>query len=361
MSDLNLTAKTAATLDTNTFIGTVVTWDFGIGKNHDFVSVPRPEFVDLLNRCGYVPADVGLLPVDLEDALERARGVGWGAAFTLQKLQAEKGTPASYGVMKTDVSVEDAKGVVGARVRVVNGSVDVVAPVSGDLDVDCESVAHRVVKFVNELQETAVNRDLSVVLLNIVKKLGGVSMRHNSGGAYFLHNSDETQRFIALLEGIEQLTTGQPRDRQFYAHITVLRGDKRNVDTWHRNTTLAFDQELEALAAELTDMSTRDNVRDGTWDKKKVECTSLVLRANKFAGILQGELERIRKVCTELETKFGRAQDNARAAALGAKAAFAALDEVAAPEPPPPAPTAPAKPPVKAKPTLNPLKAFEGL
>jgi len=327
-SAVNQTPAAAANIVSDSTIGTVVTWDFGVGKNHDFVRVERGDIVRLLVEAGYAPSEVGFEDLSVEEALDRCRGVGWGANVKLVRLQAEKGCPASYGVMKTKVGVENAVGEVGARIRIVNGQAEVCAPLAGDPDPDCMLVADKVLAHANDLSTYAVNRDLGITLLLIVRELGGISMRHNSGGAYYLPNSDEANRFIQLLDGIEKLTAHKDRLEQFFAHVTVLNNDPRNVATWHRNTTLSFDLELQKLADELTDMQARDNVRDGTWDKKKSTCVGLVLRANKYADILQGELSRITKAVTALEAEFGKAQDVARATADGAKAVFDKLGDV---------------------------------
>lgn len=364
MSNVNLTAKQAKSLAPENLIGSVVTWDFGIGKKADACSVPRADFESLLLRLGFSPSDVGLEMLTEEEALERARTLGWGSRIKVVRLQAEKGMPASFGVMRTHLDgVEDASASVGARVRLaLGGKVEVAPPLIGKLDQECESIAEKVVEFANNLATKAVNRDISNVLLNIVRSMGAIPMRHNTGGAYFMPMGQKTDSFIALLEGLEAMTVQKPRDEQFYAHITVLRGDQRNVNTWHRNTTLAFDLELVALAEELKNMESRDNVRDGTWDKKKMECTGLVLRAKQYAGLLQGEHSRIEKLCVELEAKFGKAQDAARATALGAKAAFDKFQEAPAPAPTP-APAvqpAPAVEPQRRR-KVDPRKAFAGL
>jgi hypothetical protein len=363
MSAVNLSAKQAKALAPENFIGSVVTWDFGIGKKADACSVPRAQFEQLLRSLGFDPLELGLEQLTEEDALERARTLGWGSAVKVVRLHAEKGMPASFGVMRTKHREEDAEALVGARIRLaMGGNVEVAPPLQGDLDPECAAIAERVVEFARNLASQAVNRDISTVLLNIVRDIGAISMRHNTGGAYFLPLSSRSDSFIQLLEGLEQMTVQKARDEQFYAHVTVLRGDQRNVNTWHRNTTLAFDLELSALAEQLKDMESRDNVRDGTWDKKKVECTGLVLRAKLYSGLLQTEFGRIEKLCRDLEHKFGNAQDAARATALGAAAAFSKLDEPAAPAPTPakPAPLAtPAAPATRRK--LNPRRAFDGL
>lgn len=360
MSDVNLSAKSAAKLTASSFLGTVVTWDFGLGKKADSVTVPRAKLVEALQASGYDPVSVGLLPVSTEDALERARTLGWGAGIRVNRLQAEKGTPASYGVMKTAVGLEDAIGTVGARIRIaMGGRIEVAEPLNSDYDSTCRDVAHKVVNFAEMLQGSAVNRDLSDLLLFIVKDIGAISMRHNSGGAYFLASTPESERFVKLLDTIETLTAHLPLEERFFAHITVIRGDQRNIATWHRNTTLAFDQEIARLAGELTDMAARDNVRDGTWDKKKTECTGLMLRAGKFAGVLSDQLARINAAIGILEQQFGSAQNNARAVALGAKAVFATFEE-AKPAPvaaPPVAEPAPAMRRVR----KDPRKVFESL
>lgn len=362
MSNVNLSAKQAKGLAPENLIGSVVTWDFGIGKKADACSVPRADFESLLLRLGYSPSEVGLEMLSEEDALERARTLGWGAKIKVVRLQAEKGMPASFGVMRTHLmGEEDAAAVVGARVRLaMGGKIEVAPPLQGTLDAECADIAEKVVEFAHNLASKAVNRDISNVLLNIVRDMGAIPMRHNTGGAYFMSVGKKTDTFIALLEGLESLTRAKARDEQFYAHITVLRGDQRNVNTWHRNTTLAFDLELVALAEELKNMETRDNVRDGTWDKKKTECTGLVLRAKQYAGLLQGEFSRIEKLCLDLEAKFGKAQDAARTTALGAKAAFDKLQD--APTPAPAAPPAPAPAPApQRRRKVDPRKAFAGL
>ncbi len=363
---VNLSAKQAKHVTPENLLGSVVTWDFGIGKKADACSVPRAEFEQLLTSLGYNPSELGLEMLTEEDALERARTLGWGARIKVVRLQAEKGMPASFGVMRTHLDgVEDASANVGARIRLaMGGKIEIAPPLIGRLDPECVAIAEKVVEFATNLATRAVNRDLSNVLLAIVRDMGAIPMRHNTGGAYFMPVSGKADLFIQLLEGLEQMTIQAPRDEQFYAHITVLRDDWRNVNTWHRNTTLAFDLELVALNDELKNMASRDNVRDGTWDKKKTECTGLVLRAKQYSNLLQGEYARIAKLCTDLEAKFGNAQDAARATALGAKTAFAKLDE---PTPAPPvAKPAPAATPAPApeqtrRRKVDPRKAFSAL
>jgi hypothetical protein len=364
---VNLSAKQAKQVVTDAaFIGSVVTWDFGIGKKADACSVPRAEFEQMLTRLGYNATELGLEMLTEEEALERARTLGWGSRIKVVRLQAEKGMPASFGVMRTHLDgVEDASANVGCRIRLaLGGKIEIAPPLIGRLDPECSAIAEKVVEFANNLATRAVNRDISTVLLNIVKEMGAIPMRHNTGGAYFMPVGKKADTFVALLEGLEQMTFQQPRDEKFYAHITVLRGDQRNVNTWHRNTTLAFDLELVALKDELTNMTTRDNVRDGTWDKKKTECTGLVLRAKQYAGLLQGEYARIEKLCLDLEAKFGKAQDAARATALGAKAAFDKFADKPVPAAPQAAPV-PAPAPVAQAPAKrrlkDPRKAFANL
>lgn len=365
---VNLTAKEAKKVTPDAaFIGSVVTWDFGIGKKADSCSVPRADFEALLVRLGYSPSELGLEMLSEEDALERARTLGWGARIKVVRLQAEKGMPASFGVMRTRLNgEEDATALVGARVRLaLGGKVEVAPPLQGELDNECAAIAEKVVEFATNLATRAVNRDISTVLLNIVKEMGAIPMRHNTGGAYFMPVGKKSDTFVELLEGLERMTVQMPRDEQFYAHITVLRGDPRNVSTWTRNTTLAFDLELVALQDELANMTTRDNVRDGTWDKKKTECTGLVLRAKQYAGLLQGGLSRIEKLCLDLEAKFGKAQDAARATALGARAAFDKLGDqptAVAPTPAPaPAVVAAPGPAQTRRRKVDPRKAFANL
>ena len=357
MTTINTSAKNVETTENSSgTLGVVISWDFGTVGKADAVKVPRVVIEEALVANGFDAKRHGFEAPSDEHALARAhREVKWGTRCglgqraSLVKLKSESGCPASYGVLVTNTdSEETADAKCGARVRVSpQGGFEVAAPVVGEMDEAAERVAYAAAEYADHLASTAFNADISKLLTSVRAELGAVPMRYNGGGVYFLPAGKDADRFVALLDAIEKATDSEHPANQFMAHVTVLRGDARNVRTWTRNTVLSFEAELEQLGKELADYVSRDNVRDSSFDKKRAECGALMLRADKFANLLSGHLDNIKSQLAKLEGEFGSAQQQARDAVGKATSAFARM--------------AASKKPAAAKQgaSKNPLEAFK--
>lgn len=326
-----------SSVSTKGSIGVVVSWDFGFGKDCEAVSVVRDALDGALKETGFEPAIYGPGKVDDEDALDLARRVGWSAKLGIRqrhpvlKLETEDNIISSYGVMTATIGKEDASAQVGARVRINphGGGFEVCPPLDGQMDPASEKVALAIADFAARRVNNAFNHDISQSLLKAVKAMGAIPMRYNGGGAYFMPSGPEADRVIALLDALEQLTSAESAENQFYAHVTVVGANARNNRTWSRNATVSFQQEIDELLSTLGDMQSKGSVRDSTWEKRKAECSALMVKADGFAKLLGSNLDVIKTKLAEVEKQFGSAQDHARQAVLTADTAFDRIEKAA--------------------------------
>lgn len=317
------------------FLGVEVSWD--MGENATDMQIPRDRFEQLFRDAGAYE-DL-FKPVQTpENNLPRASRIGWSSqlgidskTITVKQLsRPDKDTPLAFGVYyRISVEGERDRWELGARVRVnkATGAVEVHPPQDAD-DYPSES-AHKwgdaMADYANRSEHTAFNTHVSDMLIAFGAQLGWVS-RRVSGGVYFLPQ-ELGERFMQVLDGLEALTSDSKV--HFEGNSTPQYADPRTLQTWQRRTTQTFDQEIASLTSKLADMTSRDNVRESSFDLRVAECAALIARAEQYSAILQDQLAPLKGALEKLKGQFGDAQAALQAAKGKADAAFAGIQDQA--------------------------------
>lgn len=336
------------------FLGVEVSWN--MGDQATDIAIPREEFEALFRGVTSKKEFFG--PIMAEDSLTVAAKLGWSYQLKVdsktisvkQLSKPDKDTPLSFGVYyRVSLEGERDKWELGARVRVQDGQA-VVCPPADETEFPHDASrlwGDAMAAYANTCASTAYNSHVSHALLDLGVELGWVS-RRVSGGVYFLPG-DAGERFMAVLDGLEELTAGNAV--HFEGFSIPQYADPRTLLTWQRRTEQTFEQELEQLQGKLDGMIGRDNVRESSFDTKIFECADLVARADRYAAILQDRLGPLKKSIEAMRVKFEGAKTTLQETKLKADGAFSAIAAAAKGSPTAPATPKPPKPagPVKVR------------
>lgn len=337
-------SKTIVQIDSQA-IGVEVSWSFGYG-NAEAVTLPRAKVRELLQECGF---DTDLVADYSEDiALRKAQRAVKGRSKTLviQELRRpNKDTPRAFGVYKV-IGKEGERGDdvrMGARVRC--GARQIVClPPEGETvftDTECEAVGNEIARIGNSLLDNVVNRDISDMLVAIGwARLGWISRRRNSGGVYFVPTSDDAERFIRLLQGLESMSHAHasPRRRpgqdermyHFIPQVMEVYPKPLTMSMWSSSAKDQYAAQMDKLAADLKAMQADDKMRDKTIQARADECDRLMKLAESHRMFLEGVTDTITTELAKVRDAFKRKLDDN---AAKASAAFDAIDASTPPAP----------------------------
>lgn len=317
------------------FLGVEVSWD--LGDSATALQIPREQFEALFKAAGASP---GLFdkPPTPESSLPLAARIGWshtigvdsGTISVKQLSRPDKDTPLAFGVYyRVSVEGERDRWELGARVRVEAGLVVVQPPQDADSfpSEAAQKWADAIADYANRCPSTVFNHEISVTLIAFGAQLGWVT-RRSCGGVYFLPG-EYGERFMQVLDGLEMLTSGTDTRVQFQGNATPQYADPRTLQTWQRRTVQTFDDEIVQLTAKLKDMTSRDNVRESSFDLRVAECAALLQRAEQYAAVLQEHLDPFKSALATLQQSFGDAQAKLREAKGRADTAFAQVHKLA--------------------------------
>lgn len=307
------------------FLGVEVAWN--MGEQATDLAIPRGQFEALFmavtNRKEFFKK------ITAEDSLTVAAKLGWSLQLKIdprtvtvkQLSKPDKDTPLAFGVYyRVSLEGERDKWELGARVRVQDGQV-VVCPPMDETEFPSESAkrwGEAMATYANECFGTAFNYHISHALLDLGDELGWVS-RRVSGGVYFLPG-DSGEKFTQVLDGLAELTNEKPV--KFEGSAIPQYADPRTLSTWKRRTEQTFEGELDQLNARLADMVSSDKTRESTFDTKVFECAELLLKADRYANILQERLGPLKEKIDEVRAKFADAKAELQASKGKADKAF---------------------------------------
>lgn len=320
-------------------IGVELSWSFGDG-DAEAVTMPRETLRVLLAKHGFAPELVGEMSEDL--ALRKAAHTVKGRSKTIvvQELRRpNKDTPRAYGVYRVvgHVGERGDDMIMGARVR-CEGQHVLCLPPSGDAcfaDHDCQRVGSELARIANSLIHNVINWGISDVVVNIGRVLlGWISRRRNSGGVYFASTNDVTERFVALLQGIE--TESQtiaarpgehnPDDHRFVPEIMEVYPKPLAMDMWKSSAKAQYEQQTQQLLNDLHKMQGKDGdkMRENTVATRAAECDRLISLAEGHRLFLESAVYGITAALAEIREGFQKRIDDNKDEA---KAAFDAIDK----------------------------------
>lgn len=309
------------------FLGVEVSWDMG-DSTTDMV-IPRERFEQLFIEAGADPLMFDPRPTP-ENSLPRASRIGWSHQLQInprtisvkQLSRPDKDTPLAFGVFfRISVEGERDRWELGARVRIGATGLAEVRPPADEVDYPDEGAkrwAIAISDYANACPTTAFNTHLSDALIAFGEQLGWVT-RRASGGVYFLPG-EAGERFVQVLDGLELLT--RDNNVKFLGSATPQYADPRTLQTWQRRAQITFETEIATLTEKLRDMSSRDNVREGSFDLRVAECAALINRAEQYASVLQDQLGPLVSQLGALKAQFGDARSKLREAKGRADTAF---------------------------------------
>lgn len=307
------------------FLGVEVAWN--MGDQATDLAIPRKEFEELFLTVS--KSKNFFKKITAEDSLTVASRLGWSLQLKIdprtvtvkQLSKPDKDTPLAFGVYyRVSLEGERDKWELGARVRVQDGHV-VVCPPMDETEFPNESAkrwGESMANYANECFSTAFNYHISHALLDLGEELGWVN-RRVSGGVYFLPG-DSGEKFTHVLDGLADLTEGL--DVQFEGSAIPQYADPRTLSTWKRRTEQTFEGDLEQLNARLADMVSSDKTRESTFDTKVFECAELLLKADRYASILQERLGPLKEKIDAVKAKFADAKAELQASKGKADKAF---------------------------------------
>ena len=301
-----------------TLLGVLVAWDIGSGPATG-VRIPRELLGQCLREHGFGKlADRYSQDLPAHETLDQASHVSFSrfatdrGHYSVTKLQAERGVAVSYGVMVRSALEEDASARVGARVRVgASGRPEVLPAVDGWTTDGALRVASAMAANAEDRMATATNSDLVEMLAAVRAELRPISLRRNGGGAYFVREGAGARCFVGLLESLEDATSAGG-SQPFVPSVTVVHGDERSLRTWMRQTQTSFSDEFDALVEALKVMTSRDNVRETTWDARTNDVTELMLRARDYEALLGDYHATLQAELAQLSREYEAAKNDAR-------------------------------------------------
>lgn len=340
------------------FLGVEVAWN--MGEQATDLAIPRGQFEELFKNV--TSRKQFFKTITAEDSLTVAAKLGWSLQLKIdprtisvkQLSKPDKDTPLAFGVYyRVSIEGERDKWELGARVRVNDGTV-VVCPPADETEFPDEAAkrwGEAMATYANECFGTAFNYHISHALLDLGDELGWVS-RRVSGGVYFLPG-DSGEKFTHVLDGLAALTNEKPV--KFEGSAIPQYADPRTLSTWKRRTEQTFEGELDQLNARLADMVSSDKTRESTFDTKVFECAELLLKADRYASILQERLGPLKEKIDAVKAKFASAKAELQASKGKADKAFNDVAQVA--KTAKAAPTVAAQPPKPAGPVKVRTKA----
>lgn len=340
-----MTDETTPLIDPDA-IGVELSWSFGDGSA-EAVTMLRDDFAGLLSRHGFDPL---LVPeVDENKALGKAQHTvkGRSRQIVIQELRRpNKDTPKAYGVYRV-VACEGESGddvVMRARVRCQGKQVVCLPPEGMSVfeDAECETVGAEIARIGNTLIDNVINRDISDVLVEIGwKGLGWLSRRRNSGGVYFAHTADESERFVALLKDIADLSERNAEaqylpqyqhSHHFIPQLTEVYPKPLTMDSWRGSASDQYEAQTAELIKQLQKMQgdDGDKMRDKTVQGHADECDRLMKLAEGHRLFLADSADTITDELTRIRDAFAdRLAGNIKAA----DDAFTAIEESEEPVP----------------------------
>ncbi len=269
-----------------------------VGWNTERINVSREDARKLL-----APEKFEHLIVDMDPAtaLSRAAGEVKRPANILVRpfSRPNVDTPASFGVYlqnKNDGEKGDSV-VCGARCRVDSGGNRVVSlPPEGGAGLEA-ALAHaeNIAAHANHLITHCETRDISNVLVAIVKALSGVPIR-NRGGLYLLPPLS-CGTWKRLKPALEELRV-EP--------LTIEMHDAPD------NLAVAKSAAQSALESDIAELLTdfekakTDGMRQDALSRRVQFCNELVAKAELYRGVLAGVSDKITTKVKELQDSFQR-------------------------------------------------------
>lgn len=331
-------------------VGIEVSWSFGDG-DAEAVTIPRESFRDLLMDNMFDPTE--LVPEVSADAAMRSavhKVKGVGRTIVVKQLQRpNKDTPRAFGIYAVTAREGETGDDVtmGARVRIHRGAV-VCLPPDGQSyyhpeHEKCREVGEEFARIANSLIQNVVNSDISLALTGIGWHLGWISRRRNSGGVYFVHRSEDAERFVALLMGIRRLSAKLASNRTpherfernylFRPQVMEVYPKPLTMDLWAGSTEDQFRGQTERLLADLQAMRKDDKMRDKTIESRASECDRLMELAESYRLFLADAVDSITAELTVIRDGFNRKLDER---ANATTQAFADIDQAVDTNPAPP-------------------------
>jgi len=307
------------------FLGVEVAWN--MGDQATDIAIPREKFEALFRSVS--SKKEFFKKITAEDSLIIASKLGWSSALKMgsktitvkQLSKPDNDIPLAFGIYyRVSVEGERDRWELGARVRIQDGH-PIVCPPANETEYPSEMAYKWGVAMAGYAEScffTAYNYHISHALLELGEELGWVS-RRVSGGVYFLPG-DSGEKFTRVLDGLAELT--EDKSVRFEGSSIPQYADPRTLVTWKRRTEQTFEDELEQLVQKLTDMQSRDNVRESSFDTRVFECSELLVKADRFATILQEKLEPLKKNIESLKTKFTEAKASFVSSKVSADKAF---------------------------------------
>jgi len=324
-------------------IGIEVSWSFGFG-DAEAVMLPRTQVRQALSANGF---ERGLIEdIDHNSALRKALHLVKGRSKTIvvQELRRpNKDTPFAIGVyMVHGLQGEAGDHIIcGARARVQTqeGKVVALAP-EGAVEIpECMVVAHELARIANSLVDHVVNRDLSDALTTIGWANYWISRRRNSGGVYFFPAGGSAERFVSLLQDLQQLTESSARAYQFIPQIMEVYPKPLTMGMWSASARDQYDAQVSEMSAQLKKIS--GTTRESTVERRAEECDMLIKQAEGHRLFLQSHVDTLATELRRLKGEFSKRLDEIRQAA---EREFQGVMDATKPVEAPKAPPAAAKP-----------------
>ena len=322
-------------------IGVELSWSFGNG-DAEAVTMPRTTLAELLLKHGFDPKLVEDVSEDL--ALRKATHTVKGRSKTIviQELRRpNRDTPRAFGIYRvTGREGESGDNVrMGARVRCAAQHVVCLPPEGEDQhvfrDTDCERVGNELARIANSLIDNVINSGISGILVDIGwHQLGWISRRRNSGGVYFASTSDETERFVALLQDIALRSEERAVDKRhpdiyhFIPEVMEVYPKPLTMGMWKHSAQAQYEQQTDQLLKDLHKMQGKDGdkMRETTVQARADECDRLIKLAEGHRLFLEGAVDSITTALTEVRDGFQKRID---VNAGEATAAFSAIEQTA--------------------------------
>lgn len=283
-------------------------WSFGDGDARACM-LPRTDVRAVFVENGF---DAALIDdMDAAEALRRAEKVVSKSKHikVIQMDRPDKDTPRAFGIYQvTPQDGEQGDDIIcGARVRVQSGMSAICLPPADCNQIEaCMDVGQSMVKIVAELCDNVFNRDVSQALLTIGGKMGWLSRRRNKGGCYYL-NRQNAERFARLLKSLQRMTSSYPRESQFIPHITEQYDKPLTVASWSGAAQDHYAAKVEGLVKNLDRMFVDGKMRNGTMEKHRDECDTLLKEARSYKQFLAGQLAPLQVRLQAIQAAFSKA------------------------------------------------------
>jgi len=269
-----------------------------VGWNTERINVSREDARKLL-----APEQFNHLIVDMDPAtaLSRAAGEVKRPANILVRpfSRPNVDTPASFGVyIQNNIDGEKGDNVVcGARCRIDPSTSRIVSlPPEGGAGLEA-ALAHaeNIAAQANHLVTHCETRDISNVLVAIVKSLSGVPIR-NRGGLYLLP-PQSCGTWKRLKPALEELRVEA---------LTIEMHDAPD------NLALAKSAAQSALEADISELlkdlekATTEGMRQDAVTRRVEFCNELLAKAELYRGVLAGISDKIATKVRDVQEKFQR-------------------------------------------------------